>query len=282
LIIVPFDGQKSHFKPLNLLNFLSFYYSRKKIAMSNTHSRIPSKLNKTYWFVAFLVILGGLIFCIYMGLQPKSIPKIKLSSVDKAALFGEAVFQRLRQEINGSRVILLGIMPEFLEQKEFAKGFVNALRSEHSDIMVVSDFRFELKDFLGAEEALNPEVSGSDVANSLQYVFKQNKKALLVVPIVHTSHFIQRNLVNSLRQNSPEGDVLAISVSDFPLNSKQESQTTILCRNEVADPTGYGSLGCMIAGKARSNYYKKTPEKPYIGLMDQVGLNDFLVLFKAK
>lgn len=237
-----------------------------------------------YWVTALIVLSVGITICVYFGIQPKSIPKIKLSYLKTSREFGDAMVLSSQPAIDKTKLILLGVLPEMSSHKELIPEMVDSLRRKYPNLVVIVDFRFGLKESLHADAEINPDVGNSDIATLIEAPLRLDKRILLILSVVHTSSLIKRNLINGLREQFA-GQVMGLTIGNFPRSREEESDSLIRCQTEEADPTGYGSLGCMVLAMSRRNYYKRSKEvtmnSGYVGMMDQVGLFDFLALFRA-
>ncbi len=235
-----------------------------------------------YWVSVALVLVLGIGFSVYFGIQPKTIPKITYSHFEAPSDLAKAVILRLNQELKGYPIVMLGVMPDRPYDLEVWKAFLaeNSLPNLQYQVLVVDP------DLPGAVDMF-PGAVRMDLKKDTDRFIEGAKKALsqglrmaVIVPSIYGSQLLKDNPVSLIKQKS-ELQPASFSLVGFPRAAEQEQNQELLCVMGVNDRHGTGALGCVTQNKARLVYRKKSSPQKFEGLMDLVGERDYLILFNA-
>ncbi len=234
---------------------------------------------KIYWALVGLLAICGMAMVIYFGIQPRPIPKIKLSQFETPTVLANSLLLRLREEIQKSPVLFLGVQSERPEQIEVWKQFFihNQEPGMKYDLIVADQFLPGI-DLLEPQEKMASKELATELIAGVEAARAAGKRVAIVVPTFYSAQLIHGNLANIYKQTT--GQVpMSLSLSEFPRSREQEKTMLNPCIVAGVDQTGFGPFGCMLVQTARANYRKHFQAGKYVGLVDQVGLKDFLVLY---
>ena len=238
--------------------------------------------NKGSWIAFISLLVFGMGVVLYFGISPKPIPKITLSEFSGPDLMAEALIIRLRQEMQNSPVIFLGVDSEQPSQLEIWKDLLLRIKDDPKlkfDSLVLDSSLPDIANFEGAEK-MDVREGIDELGQSLQSAILHQQRVAVIAPNIYTSQLIHQNPVSVFKQKTGV-QPLSLSVSGFSRSRSGESEMAIPCVVQAIDEVGTGPLGCMILQEGRTLYRKKM--KPgyvgHVGLVDQVGANDYLVLW---
>ena len=231
------------------------------------------------WIALGILVLVGLTVSIYFSLQPRPIPKIKYSAFSQPQDISRAIVDRLRLEIKQSPLVFLGLNPENPEHYQVWQSFLDDLKKENIGFdVVVVDPHLPYKKMLTYIEEIDINLESERFYQGILTAQKKQKRIAVILPTVYSTYLIEQTPVSRLlRDHQIHG--LSFSMSSFPTSATAELQFAYPCVPEQEDRLGTRNLGCMIIGKAKTTYRKKLPEGKRAGLVDQVGQNEYLVLF---
>lgn len=236
-------------------------------------------LKKLYWVVLVVVILAGLTMVLYYGTKPRPVPKIKLSNFETPTVLSKALLLRLNQEIKLSPIIVLGVDPKEEVHFEVWQNFFAANQdplTKYSSLVMDKDLG-HADQFPGAL-ALNTVEDFETVVLGLQGAIQRNERVAILVPTIYSSQLVHANFVHRLKERLGM-EITSISLSGFPRTREAEQTMPIACIVEGVDDVGTGTLGCMIVQMSRNQYRNQKVESgKWVGLAEQVGLKDYLVL----
>lgn len=232
------------------------------------------------------ILLVGIGVSVYFGIQPKAVPKITLSGFENPEEMGQAIFKRLRLEIQSASILFLGVIPE---QKAHYQIWQQLLQEsiqpgwKYDQIVIEKNLPYiELLTKNSAPaELLDLKADFDRLAVGLKKAVAEKKRVVIIAPSIYISHLLKGNTVDRL-QNEHNLKVVSFSSSTFPLSSDQEKNMDIPCVVNEQDHSGAGLLGCFIVKSSRITYRKKKVLGKYPGLVDQVGSQDYLVLFNPQ
>ncbi len=231
------------------------------------------------WISLGVLVAVGLAITLYFGLQPKSLPKIKGSVLANPERMGEAVAQRLWQEIKEADLIFLGVEPGKTDHLKLWKRFLEVLPSDQKYAQVLIEPGLEDKNIISYNEEIDLQKEMDRFKNGLK-VSKENKiRVAIIVPSIYSSQSIPDNPVHRFKQDL-DFSPLSLSVAEPTLSRDEEATAIYPCSSGSQDLAGLASWGCLIQTKSRSLYRKKWEPGKYIGLMDQIGAKDYLVLIR--
>lgn len=223
------------------------------------------------------LVIGGLVTVLYFGLQPRSVPKINLSSFSTPEEAGQAVGKRLWLELKDAPVLLLGVWPNHPEDIEVVRGLLNSLTEpgQGYDVVVVEPQLPGVDVFVGAQ-SISLRDEAARFVEGVKNARAQGKRVVAIVPSMFSSRLIAEGPADRLKKEF-ELDFVSLSIAPFPFSRDEEGTFEVQCMTG-GDQTGFGALGCAVIQKARQNYRKKKDPTRYQGLMDLVGNQDYLLL----
>jgi hypothetical protein len=233
---------------------------------------------KIYWVLVGIVVLLSLTTVIYYAIQPQPVPKINLSQFASPTVLANSVLLRMREEIHQSPVIFLGVEAEHPENLEVWKAFLqNNQEVGFRYDLVVMDQDLPTALFPEAEKISTKEQM-ANFSGNIQNAINAGKRVAVIVPVIYSSQLIHGNLVNVYRFESKQEPV-SFSLVSFPRRRELEKEMITPCMTDVVDETVEGALGCFIAQTARANYRKRYSPHTHVGMVEQVGMKDYLVLY---
>jgi hypothetical protein len=234
---------------------------------------------RIYWVLLALVTLTGLGTMIYYGIQPRPIPKIKLSRFESPTVLANSILLRLREEIQQSPVLFLGVDVDRPEHFAIWKEFLAHNQEPGSKYdLVVMDQLIQNNDIPEAQKI--PTKDDFEVFyQGVQQALASGKRIAIIVPTVYSVQMIPGNLVQNYKAKAAVPP-MSLSLSDFPRHRETElKELTNRCVVEGVDQTGVGPFGCLVLQTARGNYRQHFHAGDWIGLVNQIGLKDYLVLY---
>lgn len=235
---------------------------------------------RIYWILVILIALCGLTVMIYYGIQPRPIPKIKISKFESHTVLANSLILRLREEIKNSPVLFLGLDPDRPEHFEIWKEFLkqNQEPGMAYDVVVLEQ---ELTTDLFPEAQKVPTKDGftlffSGVTEALTH----GHRVAVLVPLAYSVQMVPQNVVFHFNSH-PNVMVPATSLSltNFPRTREQEKEMSLRCIVEGVDQTGLGPFGCLVVQTARANYRKRFEAGDGVGMVHQIGQRDYLVFY---
>lgn len=234
-----------------------------------------------YWISAAAVAALGLVLAMNISIRPETLAKVEFTQVSTPEEMGKLVFEKLRLEVKGSPVLLLGVTPNQIEDLEMWRGFLEANQEPGSkyDVIVVEPMLPYVEIFdpamrIEMKEEMNRFVEGIKNARA------QNLRVVAIVPNIYASQLIQMNPVHRLQQEH-KINVMSLSAAKFPVTKEQEAAFEPRCVVKGAndpDPSGTGVFGCAIQNVARKTYRQKFEEGKFSAMMEQTSATDYLVL----
>lgn len=237
---------------------------------------------RIYWVLIALVTVCGMSTLVYFAIQPRPVQKIKISQFETPTVLANSVLLRLREEIMHSRLLLLGVDTNSMDESlQIWKLFLdhNVDPQMRYDIVVMDQF---LNDIGGIKDIQKIDTKDEidRLIQGIQPLLEQGKRVVLIVPTIYAVQMIPGNVANKLKLKFP--DMMSISMTDFPRSRAQEKQASHPCIVSGVDVSGVGPFGCLVMQTARGNYLKKFKPGDKIGLVNQIGLNDYLVLYTTE
>jgi len=233
---------------------------------------------RIYWVLFGLIVLSGLVAMIYFGIQPRPVPKIKISQFENHTVLSNALLLRLREELRQNQLLFLGAEPERPEHLQIWKEFLRLNQEPGSryDVVVIEQF-FGVQDFPEATQMATKE--NFDVfLEGTQRAVAEGKRVVVIVPTVYASQAVYGNLVHNYKLRT-KTHPMSLSITDFPRSREAEKEMLHPCIVEGVDTSGMGPFGCLVVQTARANYRKRFPPGQTIGLVQLVGLKDYLILY---
>lgn len=245
-----------------------------------------SGMKAIYFVVATSVVALGIFISVSLDGAQKTVPKIKLSYFATETEIAEAIAKRLNLEVQNNKSFWLGLEPEKNEHLPVAaaiKAEIEKLNGPFDEVIVDSELRLSeehLKLLQTSQNVLLKEnlTAVGDVLTSLKL---QNKKYLVVTASLYSNSFIKENPLHAL--NKKYGiNPMTISFAYFAANTDDEKNILFPCDTE--DKSGASNWGCAVVNKARvvRRKFEKENKKPWSGLMDLTGENDYMLLLRKQ
>lgn len=235
-----------------------------------------------YGILVAVVLVLGIGFSVYFGVQPKSIPKITYSNFSEPSKVADALVLRMNQELKGMPFVMLGVMPGRKMDLEVWKAFL-----AQSEVPEIQYQALVIDPELPFANELFPSAVKMDIKTDMVRFIEGAKNAraqglrmAVIVPSIYASQRLQGNSADILRKTTDLAPT-SFSIMGFPRSAEQEDKMEIPCVMGANDRDDVGALGCMAEQKARLLYRKKSKPGFYEGLMDQVGERDYLLLLNA-
>ncbi len=231
------------------------------------------------WTLLGILVAVGVATTLYFGLQPRSLPKIKASLLANPERMGEAVAQRLWQEIQGADLIFLGVEPGNADHLKLWKRFLEVLPANQKYAQVLIEPGLEGKNLISYNEEIDLQKEMDRFKVGIKKAKENKIRVAIIVPSIYSSQSIPDNPVHRFKQDS-EFSPLSLSIAVPTISRDEESEVTYPCASGSEDSAGLASWGCLIQTKSRGLYRKKWEPGKYLGLMDQIGEKDYLVLIR--
>lgn len=232
-----------------------------------------------YFIIAGALLLISIVLLVQFGIRPRPVPKIKLSGFESTTHIAQALRYRLHEEIKVSQFIILGVNAETPEHFEIWKNFLLSLDADlkYESLLIES----ELPDHLGLSgvQKLKMIDDFDDIVAALRTAMQSHTRVAILVPTVYSSMLVKNNFAHRLQEDLLM-PIMTISLNEFARKRDEEANLKPPCIGEGVDETGTGPLGCMILTTSRNNYRTASEGKAFDGLVNQVGLYDYLVLIK--
>lgn len=238
---------------------------------------------KKYFYGAFfgLVLIAGLGFVIYWGLQPQPVQKIKPSQFETTTVVANSILLRLQQELQESPIVLWGLDGENADQRQVLRDFLNEPSFPFQVVVIDQGLEArtpEIQKWAG--ERIDTKIEIERLAQSLEIFRQSHARALVVMPTAYAAALLVGSPANVLRERGVP--TLNLIFSTFPRNREQEPAMPIPCNVGGNDLTGTSLLGCQIIGAARTMYRKRYTSGARVGLMNQISRNDYLFLMTTE
>jgi hypothetical protein len=232
-----------------------------------------------YWTFLGIIVVAGLVVSIYFGLQPKSVPKIKSSLVADPERMGQAVAQRLWGEIKDAPIVFLGVDPDQPDDLRVWKGFLDSLPADEKYALIVIDPALPGKNIIPYNEQIDIQKETERFKQGIHGALENKVRVAVIVPSIYSSQSIHDSPVNRLKAELSFLP-MSLSIAQPTLQREEEASAPYPCATGSGDTVGLGSWGCLIRTKSRSLYHKNWEGGKYLGLMDQIGANDYLILLR--
>jgi hypothetical protein len=218
---------------------------------------------------------------VYFAIQPRPVPKIKLSQFESQTVLVNSVILRLREEIIRSPLLMLGVESDNPESIEIWKLFLrqNQDPQMHYDVIVADQFLSGIDDIKDVQK-LDSKEESLRLISGLDALISSGKRVVILTPTIYSVQMIPGNVANKLKLKFPE--LMSLSMSDFPRSREEEKHMGRACIVAGVDVSGAGPFGCLVMQTARANYLKRFVPGSHIGLVDQIGLKDYLLLYRQE
>ncbi len=235
------------------------------------------RLTRVFWVLVAILMVVGIAWFSYYSIQPKAIPKIKLSVFETPQSVSNSLWLRLQEEFKARPVWILGADPENADQLSALSIFLNGGPDPSigfDEIWLDSATGFELST---AKRKLVLRTNEEALKKDLQQKIADKKRILLITLPIYAATVLKESPAWKLIQE-PALNFGSIIFSELPRTREQEEDLRVPCVLPHNDNRGTGSLGCWIVQRARLNYRKKMESGALVGLMDQISSYDYLYL----
>lgn len=230
-----------------------------------------------FWGIASSLVVGIIGWYGYYTIQPKAIPKIKLSAFETPLAISNSIWLRLQEELKQRPVWIVGADPENEDQLAALSIFLNGgpdPSTNFDEIWLDTATGFELST---AKRKVVVRTNEETLKKELLQSVQNQKRILLVTLPIYAASILQDGPAWKLSQE-PAVAFGSIVFSELPRNRAQESELRVPCVLPQNDNSGTGGLGCWIVQRARLQYRKKLESGVLVGMLDQISGRDFLFL----
>lgn len=236
---------------------------------------------RIYWVLVAFVTICGMSTLVYFAIQPKPVQKIKLSSFESPAALADLLLAQFREEIIQSPILLLGVETENPESIEIWNQFLlhNKDPQMSYDVVVADQFLNDSEQFKDAQ-ILDTKEDSDSLLEGLKSLMDEGKRVVIVLPVVYSAQMIPGNVANKIKLKFPQ--VMSLSMSEFPRSRAAEKKMPRACIVAGVDTSGIGPFACVVVQTARAQYLKRFKPGQRIGLANQIGLKDYLVLYTTE
>lgn len=239
---------------------------------------------RLYWIVTALLFASGIAVVVYFSLEPKSVPKIKLSQFATPLEAAAAVHKRLDLELRDAKVLMIGVWPGQKQEGEVLAGLLKFLHADAPNAVTILDRALVQEESMAAVpfEDFGTTLSfgvRDDVPSMvpvIQAALAEGKKVFIVTASYFSSQLLGYGPASKL-VGEYQLPITSISMAPFPLDRTDEARHEVQCITGE-DGAGTGPLGCNVIYKARSVYRKKKDPNRWNAMLDLVGGRDYLWL----
>lgn len=239
-----------------------------------------------FWVIGVSVIALGLFISVFLGDAQKTVPKITLSYFATEDEVAASVLKRLDQEIGQNKFFWIGIEPDKSAQLNIVQAVKQQIEKKIGSFdEVIVDEELKLSDEslkqLGKTQTVLLKENLSAVGEVLNKLEKENKKYLFITAAAYSNSFIKDNQIHTLKEKY-QIKPMTISLGYYAAKVEEEKEILFACDTE--DKSGTSNWGCAIVNKARGTRrkFKFDIEKPWAGLMDLTGEDDYMLLLRKK
>lgn len=239
-------------------------------------------MTKVFWGVVFAVVVGVMVWFSFSNVQPRTIPKIKLSPFETPRVAANSIWLRLQEELKSSPNWLWGLDPSDEFQKEILKTFLHESPGNapaFSEIWADRELGFDVPE---KTRTVSLKATPEKVAEELQKTTSEGKRVLLITVTPYAASFLKGGPAWRMKAQDPKLSFYSLLFSDFPRRRIDEAKMVFPCLLGNADKNGIGDLGCQIQQRARALYRKTQPSGSRVGVMDQISGQDFLFLIAVE
>lgn len=213
----------------------------------------------------------------YMNIQPRTIPKIKLSVFTSPTVAANALALRLQEEFRSHPVWVWGLHPEDSFHQEVLREFLKQSFENFPPFTHVW-----LDSSLETELPLIPrrvtfKDSAAGLAEELKEASARGQRILVITVTPFAASFLKGGPAWTLARKE-DLKFMTLLFSDLPRRREQENRMAFPCILPHRDRSGTGDLGCRILQRARVLYRKSMEKGARVGVMDQVSGHDFLFM----
>lgn len=234
-----------------------------------------------YWLALASVTVLGVWVMIYYGGQPRPVTKIPLGIYENPGVLAENLVQHLKNDVQKNPLIFLGVEADRPEHFTIWKEFLARLQEPglRYDLVVMDQF-LESSEFPNAHRIATKE-GFNEFVQGVQAALSEGKRVAVLVPTIYAVQMIPENLAQNFMTDT-QRSVFSLSLTDFPRSREQEKKLRYPCSVEGVDRTGLGPFGCLVLQAARGNYKTLFQQGQQIGMVQEIGLHDWIVLLSVE
>jgi hypothetical protein len=238
----------------------------------------------TKYLIGFFVaiMISGMVAVIFFGIQPRAVAKVNLSQFSNANQVANTILMSMPQEIHESPIVFFGVNPQDPFLIESLQNFLILAQSQplKFDAILADESFAQLQVPLGLSfEHFPLRQQKERLVSGLKGVLEKKLHLLVLLPSVEASHKLEGSLVSQIQPMLVnEQNFLSLVFANFPRRREDEAQMQIPCNTGSADQGQVGSVGCLILQTSRSLYRKHLTAGQWVGLINQVGITDYLFL----
>ncbi len=235
-----------------------------------------------YFYGLFIgsLTLVALAWIIHLSLNGKPISKIKLSEFTSPHHIAESLSMRLRQEIKDHSILFLGLDIDQPEHIQIWIEFLKLIKEpgwKFDEIIVEEGLNLPA---LGlGEVVLNVKANEDLLKVKWLSEINLNKRIVVIVPDIYSSQLLKDNPIQRLKSSVNEGIFLSLTLVGLGASAEDPIIQKLPCSADGADITGQSALGCVVRKKAMF-HTKPLKTNVRLGVVEQVGLHDFLVFYR--
>ncbi len=242
-------------------------------------------MKSIYWVIAVVAFSVSVFIYLLLGDAQKTVPKIKLSYFESETEVAESVTKILSQVLENRSSFWVGVEPGRNEQLEVAFQLMQQLQKVKPFSKVLVDEELSLsKEWLekfSATDSVAVKNNLDSTGEMLAALEKSSQPYIVITANIYSAPTIIGNQIHKLKEKYLIKPT-TFSLAYFPVTAEEEKNMMFPCRTE--DHAGTAGWGCTVANKARFTRrkidFKNT--KPFIGLMDLIGEQDYMILLKKK
>ena len=244
------------------------------------------KSNKAlYWVISVVAVAMVIFVYIMLGEAPRTLPKITLSYFVDEKEIATSVSKRLFQEIGTHKNYWIGVEPDQPDHLKIAAFLKNELEKNSTFKEIIIDEELALsKETMALFQATDTIPVKHEIfklGELLQTYEKQGTSYLVITASIYASSLLKKNPIDVLREKY-QITPMTFALGYLPVSAADEKNMQFACNTE--DRAGTSDWGCVVVNKSRSVRRKMNlaNAKPWVGLMDLTGENDYMILAKKK
>ena len=235
-------------------------------------------LKRWMWFLVSIFISTGVYFTLRYGLRPKPIPVLNATEFAAAPEVGAVIYKRLRQEIRGERVLLIGSTPELADYEQVWTGLLKTALADEVKISA----------FFQHEGLKSPEVTGGyEIVPFSDHMLQSGELLAMIkskiqagqLVVIHSAASEVSHLMSASLSRMLDGElgrpVLALTALGLTLKSEEQNTLQTQCISTDNDSKTHLECAELRVGKVLAKK-KMTPGKLW-AVMERHGLKEYLL-----
>ncbi|MGZ3723411.1 MAG: hypothetical protein ACXVA9_10800 [Bdellovibrionales bacterium] len=235
-------------------------------------------MKRWIWFLVSIIISTGVYFTLRYGLRPKPIPVLNATEFSEAQQIGAVIYKRLRQEIRGERVLLLGSTPEMQEYEQVWTGLLKTAVADQVKISVLFQHEgLKIPALEGAWETIpysDQMIQSGELLAMVKTHLQSGKLVVIHGASTEVSHLMKASLSRIL-DGELGRPVLALSTLSLSLKPEEQSSLQAQCMSSEND--SQMRIECAEARVSKILTKKKPAEGKLWAVMERHGLKEYLI-----